>query len=231
MAKHGRLCVSVAVSDAVAVLAAVMPVVNLVDVIEIRLDAMTEPNIELCITQLPCPVLVTNRPQWEGGLFTGSEKERIRILCRAIQAGAMYADVELHARPDLRHEVQETARHHGAKVIVSNHDFRATPAPARLREILAEMISTGADVGKIVTSATTPADVLRVLALQEIATAARFPLCAFAMGETGKISRLATLYLGGFMTYAAIDQQQVTAPGQIAIADLHALCTLLEDEK
>lgn len=229
MRKRGRLCVSVAVTDAAAVLTAVMPVVNLVDVIEIRLDAMTNPYIAPCIAHLPCPVLVTNRPQWEGGLFMGSEEERIRILCQAILAGASYADVELRTGPDLRHKVRETARNHGAKVIISSHDFSTTPAPTRLRELLTQMISAGADIGKIVTTATTPTEVLHVLALHEAAVAAHFPLCAFAMGETGKISRLATLYLDGFMTYAAIDQHQATAPGQIAIADLHALCTLLED--
>ena len=231
MAQRGHLCVSVAAPDAAAVLAAVMPVVHLLDIIEIRLDAMEDPHIEPCIVHLPCPILVTNRPQWEGGQFMGSEEDRIHILCQAVEAGARYADVELHTQPDLRHEVQKRAQHHRAKVLVSHHDFLATPSSARLRAILAEMISVGADIGKIVTTATTPADALRVLALHETAAAAHFPLSAFAMGEPGRISRLATLYLGGFMTYAAIDQQQATAPGQIAITELHTLCTLLEAEK
>ncbi|MBM9536656.1 type I 3-dehydroquinate dehydratase [Desulfobulbus alkaliphilus] len=230
MTQRGRLCVSVAAPDAGSVLAAVMPAVHLVDVVEIRLDAMKDPHIAQCIADLPCPVLVTNRPQWEGGLFMGSEEERIHILCQAIQAGARYVDVELGARQDLRRKVQETARHNEAEVILSSHDYLATPPSARLKEILAEMITAKADIGKIVTTATTAADVLRILALHENAAAAHFPLCAFTMGEAGRISRLATLYLGGFMTYAAIDQQQVTAPGQISIADLHTLCTLLEAE-
>lgn len=231
MTGRGRLCVSVAAPDAEGVVAAVKPVAELVDVVEIRLDLMTDPRIESCIARIPCPVLVTNRPHWEGGRFMGHEEERIAQLCQAVQAGARYADIELRTLPELRRQVLTTSRHYEAQVLFSSHDFYSTPPLARLREILAEMIAAGADIGKIVTTSTTPADVLRILALHETAAAAHFPLCAFTMGGTGKISRLATLYLGGFMTYAAIDQQQATAPGQISIADLHTLCTLLENEK
>jgi len=227
-AERGRLCVSVAAPDAEGIVAAVMPIADLVDVVEIRLDLMADPRIEPCLSRMPCPVLVTNRPHWEGGRFMGREEERIAQLCQAMQAGARYADIELRTSPELRYKVLTTAQHHGVEILFSSHDFQSTPPLPRLREILAEMIAAGADIGKIVTTATTPADALRIMALQETAAAASFPLCAFAMGEAGKISRLATLFLGGFMTYAAINQQQATAPGQISIADLHALCALFE---
>jgi len=90
------------------------------------------------------------------------------------------------------------------------------------------MIDSGADIGKIVTTAVSPEDALRILSLQEAAMAASFPLSAFAMGAHGAISRLATLYLGGFMTYAALSPEQATAPGQITVQNLHALLSLLE---
>ena len=48
------------------------------------------------------------------------------------------------------------------------------------------------------------------------------------MGAHGAISRLATLSLGGFMTYAALSPEQATAPGQITVQNLHALLSLLE---
>ena len=40
------------------------------------------------------------------------------------------------------------------------------------------------------------------------------------MGEEGKLSRIITLLLGGFMTYAALDKQQATAPGQLTVKQL-----------
>jgi 3-dehydroquinate dehydratase len=47
------------------------------------------------------------------------------------------------------------------------------------------------------------------------------------MGEEGKLSRITTLLLGGFMTYAALDEQQATAPGQLPVLQLkEAMATL-----
>ena len=228
MARGGRICVSVMANDAIGVLAAVMPVVPLVDVVEIRLDGMQDPRIEPCIAEISLPVLVTNRPVWEGGQFDGSEQDRIDLLCKAVQSGAQYVDIELRTEADLVAQLQKKARKHGAEVIISSHDFQGTPTLAKLQETLRLMIASGADIGKIVTTATNAEAAVRILSLQQDAMASHFPLSAFAMGTSGKISRLATLYLGGFMTYAAIAVEQATAPGQLSVHDLHSLITLIE---
>jgi 3-dehydroquinate dehydratase I len=228
MVARGLICASIMAEESADILAAVAPVTALVDVIEIRLDGLRDPQLATCIASLRTPVLVTNRPTWEGGRFNGSEEERIDLLCQALQLGARYVDIELLAAPDLRARVQQEARRLGAQVIISNHDFQGTPSAEQLRATLQAMIDSGADIGKIVTTAATPDDALRILALQQEATVAAFPLCAFAMGAHGAISRLATLYLGGFMTYAALSPEQATAPGQITVQNLHALLSLLE---
>jgi 3-dehydroquinate dehydratase-1/3-dehydroquinate dehydratase/shikimate dehydrogenase len=174
------------------------------------------------------PVLVTNRPTWEGGAFRGGEEERLALLCRGLEAGARYVDIELRSEPASRTRILAAARSCSAQVLISSHDFEHTPTAAHLHATLEAMIESGADIGKIVTTAATPGDALRILSLQEVAMAARFPLSAFAMGAHGTISRLATLYLGGFMTYAALSPEQATAPGQITVQNLHALLSLLE---
>jgi 3-dehydroquinate dehydratase-1/3-dehydroquinate dehydratase/shikimate dehydrogenase len=223
MAKRGLLCVSVAADNQEAILAALPPVLSMVDVVEIRLDGMIDPAIDQCLSHLAKPVLVTNRPGWEGGKWVGSEQDRINLLCAAVQSGAQYVDMELLTEPELQAQLLKTARAHGAQVIVSHHDFQCTPPHADLQETLRRMILSGADIGKMVTTAQTSEDALRLLCLQQEALAATFPFCAFAMGTPGKMSRLATLYLGGFMTYAALSEQQATAPGQLTVADLQVL--------
>lgn len=228
MTGRGLICVSVMAEDSTAVLAAVTPILALADVIEIRLDGLRDPLDLSCIGAIAKPVLATNRPIWEGGRCTASEEERIAALCTALDHGARYVDIELAAAPQLRLGLLAAAQAHGAQTIVSSHDFVGTPAAPQLSATLEAMIASGADIGKIVTTATTPDETLRILALQQEARAAGFPLCAFAMGEAGTISRLATLYLGGFMTYASPSREQATAPGQIAVRDLHALLALLE---
>lgn len=227
MTAQGLICVSVASEDQHHILSAVTPVLPLVDVVEIRLDGMRDPQCGQCIAALDKPVLATNRPAWEGGQWTGSEEERVNLLCAALRWGARYVDVELATASELQAQIIQEAHRHQAKVIVSSHDFDGTPDAAQLHATLQQMMATGADIGKIVTTAVSAAEVLRVLALQQDALAHDFPLCAFAMGRAGTISRFATLFLGGFMTYAALSEAQATAPGQLTVDNLHRLLSLL----
>jgi hypothetical protein len=62
MAARGLICASVMAEDGAGLLAAVAPVVSLVDVVEIRLDGMRDPLIAACIASLAKPVLVTQSP-------------------------------------------------------------------------------------------------------------------------------------------------------------------------
>jgi len=224
----GLICVSISADDGQRVLEILAPVLASVDLVEVRLDALIDPGLELgWISRISRPVLATNRPTWEGGRFTGNEDQRLALLCQALAAGAQYVDIELRTAPELRQRVQTLARQQGARVICSSHDFAGTPSSEQLRLTLAAMIATGADIGKIVTTATQPAEALRILALQQEALAAAFPLSAFAMGAAGKITRLATLYLGGCMTYVALSPDQATAPGQLTVAEIQGLIALL----
>ena len=65
-----------------------------VDLIELRLDSVEDPNVGRVLKGCKRPVIVTCRPTWEGGRFNGSEEERHRILSEAIEAGADYVDAE-----------------------------------------------------------------------------------------------------------------------------------------
>ena len=50
----------------------------------------------------------------------------------AIEAGARYVDVEVQADEAYRRDIIEKARIHGCKVIISFHDFQATPEKGKL---------------------------------------------------------------------------------------------------
>ena len=228
MATPGLVCVSIMTEEPAAIPTLVAPVSTMVDVIEIRLDGLRTPLTADCIAALGKPVLVTNRPTWEGGRFAGSEEERLDLLLQAVRQGARYADIELQTSPEMRNRLLADIHAAGAEVVVSHHDFRKTPHEEQLTSILHRMRASGADIGKIVTTAATPDDVLRVLDLQRLAIAAGFRLSAFCMGAAGTISRLATLYLGGWMTYVALAPDQATAPGQLTAHDMHTLTSLLE---
>lgn len=220
MAGNGKICVSIADGDLDRALTLAAGAASKVSVLEIRLDALTRPAVAPFIEKLDVPLLFTCRPVWEGGGFEGGEDERFALLGEAVQAGAAYVDMELRADEELRQSLLDLAGKHRAEVIVSWHDFKTTASAQALQSIFQAQYRSGAAIGKIVTTARNFQDVLRVLALQEIAAEMGFPLCAFCMGRPGMVSRIATLELGGFMTYAAPDDGPPTASGQLAISDL-----------
>jgi len=228
MMDRGKLCVSVAGVDASAVYNEVRPMLDWVDVVEIRLDFMTAPEVAKCCALVRKPLLFTNRPVWEGGKFSGFEDDRIRSLFAAVEVQAAYVDFELRADPLLREQLLEAMESAPTRMILSWHDFKSTPAAAELSGILNTMTASGAHIGKIVSTAHSTADVLRMFEVQEQALAAGFPLSCFCMGNPGRISRFATLYLGGYMTYGAVNTQQATAPGQLSVEQLYALCREFE---
>jgi len=225
---RGKICVSIAGIDAAAVHNEVQPVLDKVDVVEVRLDSMTDPEVAKCCAMLRKPLLFTNRPVWEGGGFSGFEDDRTRPLFDAVELQAAYVDFELRADPILRGQLLVAMESAPTRMIISWHDFESTPTTEELDQVLELMMASGAHIGKIVTTAHTPSDVLRVLELQERALTAGFLLSCFCMGEAGRISRLATLYLGGYMTYGAVNDSQATAPGQLTVDRLYGLCQEFE---
>nr|WP_320010616.1 type I 3-dehydroquinate dehydratase [uncultured Desulfobulbus sp.] len=220
---RGLICVSLAEKNENAVQQALAPVLDLVDLIEVRLDCMENPQVGNFIASTDKPILVTNRPHWEGGQWKGSEQQRTELLVQALGWGAQYVDIELLAADEVREIILTKAQAVGAQVVISSHDFTSTPAASVLEERFEQMRTSGADIAKIVVTAHDAAQCLRILSLQEKAMATNFPLSAFAMGSAGAISRLATLYLGGCMSYAALSPEQATAPGQLSVQELHAM--------
>lgn len=227
--RRGLLCAATAEKTPADLAEVVVSYLDKIDVVEIRLDLMTTPDIEGCFQAVgQVPSLFTNRPTWEGGQFDGSEQDRVDRLIIAAQQGATFIDIELHTEDVLRQQCIAKCREAGANVIVSHHDFEKTPPVEELEHILEDMIQTGAYAGKIITTADSDADVRQVLGLLSMAQNKCFPLSAFCMGEAGRISRFSTLYLGGFMSYAAISSGSATAPGQFSINHLYSLITLFE---
>ena len=228
---QGGICVAVAVADSHSAIAAVKPLENDIDVVEIRLDAMQEVSIpELC-KGINRPLLFTNRPKWEGGLCNKPEEERLQLLLEAVQQQAAFVDLELRTPLQYRKQLLGEIHDSQSRLIISYHDFEKTPDPAELSTVLQEQIDSGAHIGKIVTMAHSYLDVLQVLHLQCEAQKQNFPLIAFCMGEEGKLSRIITLLLGGFMTYAALDEQQATAPGQLSVKQLKKAINKLSCKK
>jgi len=224
------VCVSIACEHETGAVSLAKQSKDYADVIEIRLDRLAKPLIKPFAGNFRKPVLFTNRPVWEGGGFEGPEGERVALLLEAIKSDCALVDLELKTAPELRAEVLDALlKHDQTGMIISWHDFTSTPSSEELEEILQQQMESGAHIGKIVTTANDYRDTLRVLNLQIIAAENNFPLIAFCMGSIGMISRVATLKLGGFMTYGAPDGGEETAPGQLPVSLLREMIERLNN--
>ncbi|PXF59689.1 MAG: type I 3-dehydroquinate dehydratase [Deltaproteobacteria bacterium] len=226
------ICVSLAELTCDALLKRLQQVAAKADMAEVRLDALADAeslDFVSLIKDRPCPFIFTNRSSAEGGLFSGPEEERTGLLEKAISAGADYVDIELRTAPALRDTIVKKVREAGTKLIISYHDFSCTSAKEKLIEVFDSERQAGADIGKIVTMAAGPQDVLKVFSLYFKALDEGVPLIAFCMGPFGKMSRLACLALGAYLTYASPARGHEAAPGQIPLDDLRAMVDSLND--
>lgn len=224
-----RICISIAASDIDQALEAAQAATKQAQVIEIRLDTLKNPDVKPFVELIKTPLLFTNRPTWEGGECEDDEAKRIESLLNAIEHRAAYVDLELRAPRTSRDMLLEAARVSGTKIITSWHNFQKTPNSAELSAILEQQRQSGCHIGKMVSMASNQNDVLRMLALLS-ETDPGFPLISFAMGRPGTISRLATTRLGGFMTYAAPDKGNASAPGQIRAGKLISMLKDLDHD-
>ena len=150
-----------------------------------------------------------------------TEEERWRRLSKAIESGARYADLELEAPVEVSKRFRELCHEYGTEIIRSYHNYECTPSAEELRMIQARCYRYGADIAKIVTMASGPEDVGRVMGLYGEGLQGR--LVAFAMGEAGRESRIECLKRGAPFSYAALDAADPAAPGQYGFEQMHAL--------
>ncbi|WP_246987150.1 type I 3-dehydroquinate dehydratase [Halorientalis marina] len=200
------------------------------DIVEFRMDLAEDPRAALAAYDGDLPLLVTNRPEWEGGATTDDEA-RLDALCAAVEYDFVAAvDVELEsvAEGDGA-RVLRAAREHGATTVVSTHDFEKTPTPPKLRRLLARAADHG-DVGKLAVTAETEDDVLELLAATRASTLDGDRVATMAMGEAGRHSRAVAPLYGSKIGYAPVDPADATAPGQYDLATLRRLVTELSSE-
>ena len=180
-----------------------------VDMIELRLDGVVDLDVARALHARRTPVIVTCRPQWEGGQFAGAEEDRFRILAQALGLGTDYVDIEWGALANAQGKSRfgELIDANRSRVIVSSHDFSGIPGDLQTR--VRAMRATGAAVIKIAITAARLADTLPLVDIGKEGDAV-----VIGMGDPGVPSRLLAARFGSRWTYAG----NGVAPGQIPAA-------------
>jgi 3-dehydroquinate dehydratase/shikimate dehydrogenase len=176
------------------------------DLVELRLDTVADPDVAGALQGRTTPVIVTCRAASEGGHFTGSEEERLRLLEQAWHAGAEFVDLEFSCWGQTPWAVAAAER-----LVVSRHDFQGSPDD--LPRLYHDMARTGAAVVKIAVTAHRLADCIPLLALQPSRPQRQVLI---AMGPAGLITRVLPGRFRSAWTYAG----EGVAPGQISADQL-----------
>ncbi|MBS7296222.1 MAG: 3-phosphoshikimate 1-carboxyvinyltransferase [Bacteroides sp.] len=186
---------------------------------EIRLDLcpLSDEEIEDIFANSDIPLVATCRIDVCGSAKASEKKLRI-----AIESGARFADLEIEAPAQMSKNFQHLCRDNGTEIIRSYHNYEETPTDEVLQMALARCFRYGADIAKIVPTCLNAEDAARIEALYSIVLedipSLEGRLIAFGMGEKGASTRVECLKRGAPFSYAALCEEDATAPGQLSQA-------------
>ena len=193
------------------------------DYVEIRFDFLKAEQIPQVLENVKKDlkkIVCTLRPKTEGGQFNGNERERISILKLIAEYNPFLLDVEFNTMKKEKSLVKYL-KMTKTNLLISGHDFKKTPNFTELKKKLNQMSKYSSNV-KIVTTAKTTDDSTRVLQLYN--KKGKTNLIAFAMGDSGRISRILSLYLGS--PYAYVSLGKPIAPGQFSVDEVKKIINL-----
>ena len=190
-------------------------------------NSMARTAQELCEALPTTPLVFTFRSACQGGAQELSAQEYLELNQAIIKAkGADIVDIEMGMGNTAVGALISAAHEHGIYAIVSNHDFARTPSVSNMADQLTKMANLGADLPKLAVMAQSFSDCLRLMeATAQAKRTLGTPLVTMAMGEHGKLSRLAGEASGSSLTFCALEKS--SAPGQVGIKEATEVLSLL----
>ena len=174
------------------------------------------------------PILFTRRSIREGGEPIAIGDEEVVRLYDAVGASGLVDCLDFEMGNDADHvrRVRDSARKHGARVVLSYHNFGYTPGVEFLVQRFLEGERLGGDVAKVAVMPRDRDDVLALLAATSRAEAkAHIPLISMSMGPLGAVTRMVGGVFGSALSFAVGEGS--SAPGQMPIADLQTVYDII----
>lgn len=192
-----------------------------VDGIELRLDHFDKIDTQALnafIQSCGLPVMFTVRRNDQGGVFQGTEGERLELLEQLCALQPTYLDLEYDVPEDFRKKLFET--HPNISFLSSYHDFAQTPQD--IEAIFNKIKTPYAHIYKVVFTAKSSIDALRFLEFMQ-SYRGKEKIISSCMGEEGKITRILAPIFGSVLSYATIVESHTTAPGQLIAKELQEI--------
>jgi len=174
------------------------------------------------------PLLFTLRSALEGGAQILTDEARLAVIDAVVATDLVsLVDIEAASPQSLIEPVRALTRDHGVVLILSSHDFKATPEVDDMVARLIEAQSLGADVVKLAVMPQSREDVLNLMLASvrynDLPDATH--AVTISMSGDGLISRLAAGFSHSVITFCA--GKGVSAPGQVPVDDMRGPMVLL----
>ncbi len=213
---HGKICVSVCAQTADELIEQIKSAEDLADVIEIRFDCLDESELFKALQNLPQlnNLLVTFRVKSEGGKRDLTLKDRLEFW-----QNFSHYNKNKDYFVDFEADTSYFENFVKGKKILSTHYFHKVPKD--LNSVFTALSEVGkSSIIKIAVQTNDITDTIPIWQLLNRAKSEKKEIIPIAMGESGKWTRILGLAEGAFMTYASLDSDKETAPGQVTAKDL-----------
>lgn len=204
------------------------------DLIEVRLDYLTDRNIEINGEEiLRTTFAVTDKPliyTFRSGKKESTPNQSIQeinslINSRSAELAKDYFDFELSNDNTVilqLYNIYQRVFNKSPQIILSYHNFESCKLE-NLLDVYSCMTKQQTDVIKIAAQANKVTDQLAIFSLLKKAKEDNQCLIALAMGEAGRISRVLAPSRGSFTTFTSLRKGLESAPGQFTFSEMLSL--------
>ena len=165
------------------------------------------------------PVLLTCRPERQGGYFPGSEEERISVLRAAIDSGVSWVDLEADIDSKIRSELVEIAK--GKTMVISSTHFSEEPSSAsEILDDIEEMADSG-DIIKVCYNTTGRNSALKLFEAAWMLKESDKKTAIMGLGVGGDWTRIHAPLLDQYLVYSTMETgSHLSSEGRINTSDL-----------
>ena len=201
------------------------------EMLELRTDYLENLSVDLVkefiaetrsATSRGLPIIVTCRDVQQGGAIDYPNQLRVEVLISALQAGVEFIDFEFEnfcsseSQERIKAALSQSSK---GRLILSAHNFKTKFGD--IEKLYRDILTVCPDaIPKLVYTANHINDCFEAFDLLHNTSGDSIVFC---MGAAGLISRILAKKLDSFVTFASIDDESATAPGQLTIEQLKKL--------
>ncbi len=173
------------------------------------------------------PVVMTCRPERQGGYFPGTEEQRIAVLRNAIESEVSWVDLEADIDADVRADLMSLAK--GKTSVISSVHFSEEPdSSGEIIQDIEELEGTG-EILKVCYATSGRNSALKLFEAAWMMKESESKISIMGLGPCGDWTRIHAPLLGQDIVYSTMETgSHLSSQGKINASDLLIAWEMLE---